>query len=233
MRIGAILVGQMFKTMHQMIVIAENGLRGSLSYMMKMGRNSYTVTSYRKDYDSSYRKCFMNLIDMVPRLNINRQEAEDFIIGFTSQKKSKDLARMSIPEELRKLFTPHDLRYVSRFFPVVEIDGNIARLTIPKHINVLITGIYYFWYYINQKYNSAHPDDKLVLEAFVEGTMNVNNEIYDGANDWYACIKRVGTIVSRDTEFKKLDLYLMRDIDADKLILINPVLQKTKYDSDE
>ena len=104
-------------------------------------------------------------------------------------------------------------------------------MTIPKYINAPIACIYYVWYYINNKYNVANPGNKLTLEAYVEGVMLVENEIFENAKDWYECIKRVETIVSRDTEFRKLNFCLMRFVYAEKLILINPVLQRTKYDS--
>ena len=115
LRVCAVLVGQMFRTMYSMILIAENALRGSMTYMMKLGKDTYTVTKYRKNYDSSYRKCFMNLLNMVPKLGIELSDAERYIEEFTSNTKQKDLDKMTMPEELRKCFTPYDLRYVSMF----------------------------------------------------------------------------------------------------------------------
>ena len=239
MKTLAILVGQMFDTMYWMIISAEHLFRGTMSYMMKMGPNTYTVVKYRKGYSSSYRKCFQSLLAEVPRLRQDVDlKSEEFINNFTNKLRDKDLERMIIPDEIKAMITPLDLRYLAQYHPVIERHGKVIRMTTPDYITTDITAPFYLWYYID-KYNKQDFIKQslgapLSLEVYIDGPMIVNTDIYHSSfRDWYICIRRAGEVVSRSTEFRLLDLYLMKAVDTPKLVLINPLLQTTKADAQE
>lgn len=192
-----------------------------------MGPSTYVVTKFRKDYAISFKKCFLNLVSIVPRIidNSKGENPENYVKQFLNTDKEKDLGRMIMPEEISKLMTPQDLRYLAEFHPIVEIHGNVVRMTTPEYVTMSIAGPYYLWYYIRHKYNIQYNSSPLTLEVYVKGTLTLGDDLYNRSDgNWYECIKFAKEVVSRSTEFRMLDLYLMKTLDTLKLVLINPML---------
>ena len=229
MKTAAILTGQLFKVMRQMVDIVCDTLSNSISYMMMFNDEYYVVHNYKKDYDSSYRKCFMQLMRLHTEDEAVLRDALEYIRVHTSKRKQKLLSGMQMPEEFSKLFTEKDLRYIAGFRPKIEIQSNKITATIPEYVSMHIVAVYYLWYYVFEKYNKVNNVD-MTLEVYVNGTLVVEDDIYDRTNKYIQFAKQ---ILSRSTEFRKLNFNLLQDVYAEKLILFNPILQRTKADAQE
>ena len=229
MKTAAILTGQLFKVMRQMVDIVCDTLSNSISYMMMFNDEYYVVHNYKKDYDSSYRKCFMQLMRLHTEDEAVLRDALEYIRAHTSKRKQKLLSGMQMPEEFSKLFTEKDLRYIAGFRPKIEIQSNKITATIPEYVSMHIVAVYYLWYYVFEKYNKVNNVD-MTLEVYINGTLVVENDICERTNEYIQFAKQ---ILSKSTEFRKLNFKLLQDVYAEKLILFNPVLQRTKADAQE